>query len=275
MSLGKPFAFAALGTAFVLTGCSDGSGPSSGPTQRINLMVGAAAPAQPGAATSQTITVGAHELVLDKVELVFNKIRLKRVEGSACPDVSASNDSGSDDHGGQSGEDDDERHDEPRNDRCEKFITGPLLVDLPLDGQVKKLISVDVDTGTYRRVDFRIHKVSDDPEDAAFLADHPDLHRISVRVTGTFDGTAFTYTADVTAKQKSRLDPPLVVTTAGATDLTFSVDVSNWFVSGGQLIDPTDAGPGKPAAQQIRQNIIRSFHLFKDHDHDGKEDHDH
>ena len=112
--------------------------------------------------------------------------------------------------------------------------------------------------------------------DAAFAADHPDLKGLSVRVTGEFDGTPFVYVADVTAKQKTRLDPPLDVTTAGATDLTLLVDVSKWFIDRhGDLIDPNSGSKGKPAANQIRRNIIRSFHLFKDHNHDGKEDHGH
>jgi hypothetical protein len=278
MSNGKLWVAGAAALAAMLTGCADGSsGPTGGGSQRISLMVGAAPAVQPGVAASETITLGDHEIVLDKVELVLSRIRLKRDAQSAeCADPAAS-----DDHGNGNGHEDpddqneDENKDEPRNDRCEKFIAGPLLVDLPLDGNVEKLVSVDIDVGTYQRVDFRIHKVTRDSKDAEFLADHPDLEGISIRVTGTYDGTPFVYTADVTAKQKDRLDPPLVVTEQGATDLTLRVDVSNWFVHHNQLIDPTSAEKGKPNAQQVRENIIRSFHLFKDHDHDGKEDHDH
>jgi hypothetical protein len=132
-----------------------------------------------------------------------------------------------------------------------------------------------VDTGTYRRVDFFVHKVSDDATDSQFLTNNPDLKGVSIRVTGTFDGAAFTFESDVTAKQKETLNPPLVVTTAGATDLTLMVDVSTWFLAlNGDLIDPASAAANQPNENLVRQNIRQSFRMFKDRDHDGKEDHD-
>ncbi len=269
---GKLISVAALATLMTVSACSEGTGPGASGSHQLNLMIATAA--KSAAAGSASVTVGTHTLVFDQVELVLDRIRLKRVEAStAC----GSDDSpaASDDHGSNGDADDDEHSDEPRDDQCEKFITGPLLLDLPLTAGAEKLISVDVDTGTYKRADFFIHKVSDDAGDSQFLADHPDLKGVSLRVTGTFDGTAFTYVNDITAKQKNTLNPPLVVTTAGATDLTFMVDVGTWFLAeNGQLIDPNTATAGKPNENQVRHNIKRSFRVFKDHDHDGEDDHD-
>lgn len=252
-------------TACMLGACSDGSGPSSSPTQSVTLSVSAGGLS--AAAAPESVTVGGHTLALNKVEVVLRRIRLKRVDGTIdCDGESGSGDSapsassGSDDG---SGSDDDE---------CENVSVGPMLLDLPLGGGVERLVTVDVDTGTYRRVEFQIKK----PEsaDQAFISANPDFAAISIRATGTFDGQAFVYTTDLNAKQRSGLVPPLVVADgATPTDLTLQVDVGTWFRSGsGQLIDPATGLKGQANDNQVRDNIRRSFRLFCDRDHDGHED---
>jgi hypothetical protein len=254
-------------------GCSEGTSPAVNGTQRVNLMM-ATAPSGAAAAAPTSVTVGTHTLDITQVQLVLDRIRLKRVEASINCDADDDAIAATDDHGGQNDDaDDDEHHDGPPNDQCEKFITGPLLLDLPLTDGPKQLITVDVDTGTYRRAEFFVHKVVGD--DGQFATDHPDLVGKSILVTGTFDGVPFTFVTNITAKQKTNLDPPLVVTTAGATDLTLFVDVSTWFLAAnGDLIDPASAASGEPNEHVVRRNIKRSFHVFKDKDHDGKKDHD-
>jgi hypothetical protein len=261
-----------VASAALAFGCSEGTGPGANGTQRVNLMMAIAPSGSAATATSpDTVQQPAHTLVFTDVQIVLDRIRLKRVEAS-CPDPDDAI-AATDDHGGQGDADDDEGHDSPEDDRCEKFITGPLLVDLPLTAGAKQLISVDVDTGSYRKADFFVHKVAS--SDAQFASDHPDLVGESILVKGTFDGTPFTYTTNIVARQRITLDPPLVVTTAGATDLTLFVDVSRWFVTRfGDLIDPATAAIGAVNEHLVRQNIKRSFRMFKDKDHDGKEDHD-
>ncbi|MCK7521644.1 MAG: hypothetical protein MZV64_30150 [Ignavibacteriales bacterium] len=70
--------------------------------------------------------------------------------------------------------------------------------------------------GTYDRLEFEIHKPEDDgdADDAAFLAAHPDFRRISIRVTGTYNGTPFAYTTDLSEEQERALVPPLSLSTA-------------------------------------------------------------
>lgn len=236
------------GLAFVAlaaTACSLDTGPGQPDRLPVTLRV-AATPLSPTAQAPESVTVGGHTLVLGQVELVLRDIRLKRT-----------------DHAGDC---------EERADDCEYFSTGPMLLDLPLGGAPEKLVTVEVDTGTYHQVEFRIHKPEDDGGDSAFLAAHPDLKRISVRVSGRYDGRSFVYTSDLNAKQRNDLAPPLVVNTKAAIDITLRVDVARWFVASGRLVDPATAEKGRPNDNLVRDNIRSSFHWFEDRDHDGKDD---
>ncbi len=234
-------AFLVLG----VTGCSLETGPGQPDRLSVTLRV-AATPLAPSAEAPESVTVGGHTLVLSQVQLVLRDIRLKRADHAEnCED---------------------------RADDCEYFSTGPMLLDLPLGGLPEKLLSVEVDTGTYRQVEFRIHKPEDDSGDSAFLAAHPDLTRISVRVSGRYDGRSFVYISDLNAKQRNDLTPPLVVNAKGATDVTLKVNVARWFVAGGRLIDPATAQKGQSNDNVVRDNIRDSFRWFEDEDHDGQDD---
>lgn len=270
----KPIIGAAIAAVTVLSvGCSDTGGPGADGSQRVGLMVTTAANGVTAAAAAapESVTVGGHTLVLTKVELVLREIELKRVAGSAeCsfPAPSAS----SDDHGGRSdGHKGDREH--RQSHECSEMEIGPFLVDLPLGGGATRKLQVQVDTGNFRRVEFKIHKVGTDTADVAFLAAHPELKDLSIRAAGTFDGKAFTYATDVAAKQESDLDPPLVVKDATITDLTLVVEVGSWFIAGGVgVIDPATAKPGTATEAIVRQNIRRSFRIFEDKNHDGLKD---
>lgn len=239
------------GLLLVVTGliaCSDAVGPNGQPTERVSLSI--ATSDHPGGApfaTADTIDQGGRRLVLTKVELVLRAIKLQRIERSIdCADDDSSG-SGSADR-----------------DDCEKFVAGPLLLDLPLGSDPKRVVTVEVDTGTYRRVEFRVHKPEDDGDqaDRDFLRAHPELERTSVRVTGTYEGRPFVYISDLNAKQKADLVPPLVVGTRGDTDLSLVVDVRRWFVDGsGALVDPLTGLKGQRNDNLVRDNIRRSFRL--------------
>jgi len=240
--------------------CSEGTGPSEGEGSVTLRIVAGSSPV--AAAAPDSVRVAGHLLVLEQVEIVLREIKLKRANGSdACA-------RSGDDHGEKNGRDHADRD-------CRPFVTGPLLVDLPLGGAPEKLVTVDVDAGTYRRVKFKLHKPDNDDGDASFLAEHPDFRNVSVRVRGTFDGRDFEYLNDVTAEQESLLDPPLEVTERASRNLTLVVDAATWFIRGGVgLIDPMSALDGEPNENVVRDNIKRSFRLFEDDDADGDEDDD-
>ena len=250
-------------------GCSDSSGPTSG-AQRVGLMVTTLPNGVSGApafAAPDSVKVGGHTLVLTKVELILREIELKRVAGSAdCSFAKPSPSSGSDgDHKGDKGH--------RQSHECSEMEIGPFLIDLPLGAGPTRKLQVQVDTGNFREIEFKIHKVGNDSADKKFLVDHPGVDGISIRAVGTFDGKAFTYRSDVSAKQESELDPPLVIKDATITDLTLVVEVGSWFLAGGVgLLDPATATAGTPTEALVRQNIRRSFRIFEDRDHDGRKD---
>jgi len=239
-----------IGATLALVGCGDGAGPAG--TARVGLALTtrqAGAPAQL-AGTPETFTDGTNTLVLSSVELVLREVELKRVEAAEC---------------GGSGEDD---------DACEEFETGPILFDVPLGGGTDRMLTASIPAGTYDAVEFEIHKPEDDGDvaDQAFVAAHPDFARISIRVTGTFNGTDFTYTSDLNAEQELALEPPLTVTEGSAATLTVRIDLGGWFADGATLVDPRTANAGGPNENLVRDNIIGSFTGFRDDDADGLDD---
>jgi len=244
-------------TAGLAAGCTSGVGPNGG--QQITLSVMSRGPAGAlGLAGTDSVQVGGHTVVLEQVEMVLREVELKRLEDVNCDDGSSSS-SGSSSNG--------------FDDDCEEFVAGPMLLDLPLGEGPKRVVAIDADTGTYREVEFEIHRPEDDAGDSAFLAAHPDLRRVSIRVRGRYDGADFLYQTDLNAKQEYHLVPPLEVTGETATNVTLTVDLSGWFVVAGQLVNPSQANKGGVFENAVRDNILRSIRLFEDRDHDGQDDH--
>jgi len=256
-SLGRLATAAALVAG--ATGCSDtGTNPLAGMGQSVSLSFTGRRPAGLGGALaaqgvlSDTVIVasGADTLRITSVEIVLRKIELKRAE------VSVSCDSTSDE------------------DACEEFTVGPQLVSVPLGAGVSTSLEVPLDSGTYGAVEFKIHKAGGDSLDLAFKVAHPDFASISIRVRGTFNGAAFTYTSALDQEQEYTFNPPLVIDASGSTtNLTIRVDVATWFryPTSGTLINPTTANTGGANEGVVKENIKNSVEAFRDHDRDGDE----
>lgn len=238
---------AGLTAVGLIFGCGDGATSPGSSDARLDLMVGIepspqAVARDEGLAAAETIEAGGHTLVINSAQLVLRKLALKRVEDDVeCPDEDSEG----------SGDDD-----------CEILRLGPILVDLPLDGEIERVLSVAVEPGSYRRMGFQLHKPSDDADDAAFLAANPTFEGISIRIEGTFDDLPFTWENDVTATQHSFFSPPLEVMASEdeMSELTIRVDVAKWFrdQSGTGLIDPAAATEGA-LESRVRQSIRESF----------------
>jgi hypothetical protein len=268
--------FAVMGAAGALlvacgdSGTSGGNGPGTTPVVSFNL---AARPATTGAARvaslaePYTITdASGNTLTFEKVEMVLREIELKRADRDV---VCGEDDSNSDD------DSNDDSSSSSSSDDCEELEFGPVLIDLPLGGGAAQVFTVEVAAGTYDELEFEIHKPEDDgdADDAAFLAAHPDFRRISIRVTGTYNGTPFTYTTDLSEEQERALVPPLSLSTATSTDLTLFVDVDTWFrTSAGTLLDPASANEGGANESVVENNIENSIDAFEDDDRDGDDD---
>ena len=245
-----------LSTAFavllVLAACSDGIGLTIGGQVSLtfdgNLTGGGAAASSHWAGPmAGPITDGTNTLDITSVKVVLREIELEPVEVADC-DV------------------------EPEPAGCEDFETGPVLIDLVLNGVTSTNISVAIPPGTYDEVEFDIHKVSSgDPDDAAFLLANPTMDGKSIVVVGTYNTVAFTFETDLNEEQESDLIPNLVIgEDAPATNVTIRLDVSTWFVDEtGSLFDPATAAKGQPNEGLAKNNIKNSIDAFEDEDKDG------
>jgi hypothetical protein len=244
--MNRLFAAAATAALLALIGCSS----STAPGPRLSLAFSAQAP---------TATTATDALVITKAEIVVRKIELKQAEGDDCEFEGV----------GQG-----EGENPGPQETCEEFEAGPARVSIPLDGTLVQ-VSITPPAGTYRVAEFKIHKVGEDgAAEAAFAAANPDIAGKSIRVEGTFNGKAFVFESDLSAKQETELVPPLVVTATTATNVTITVKLSDWFKgAGGALIDPATANKGGANEMLVKENIKRSFRAFEDKDVDGHEDH--
>lgn len=243
--------------AVALAACGDATAPGSQPgahAMQVAFSTTSSASARatgpaPGVSTDLTIGDSAHALVITRAQLVIEKLELETSDTATC--------------GG-------EEHD----DDCSEIERGPMVVDLPLTAGASSAIDVSVPQGSYRKLQFAVRAVEQGEEDAsAFLAAHPDLDGVSLRVDGTFDGVPFTYTAALEAEVEREFNPPVEIDASGKS-ITVNVDLSTWFTtSAGVVIDPATALPGGANEALVAANIRSSFGAFEDDDHDGHDDH--
>lgn len=246
----------AIGLAAGLAACGDGVGPGDDATVSLSFTTraggAAAAPGFSASVMADPLVDGTNTLVITKGEIVLREIELEHEDSDGC-------DSPMDDDG------------------CEEFETGPILVDLPLDGSVETEVTIAPPVGTYDELEFEIHKISeDDADDAGFRADYPHMAGTSIRVEGTFNGTAFVYETDLDVEQEFDLAPPITITeTSGAVNVTVLLDLNQWFRDGsGALVDPATGNRGGVNESLIKENITQSVEAFEDDDHDGHDDDD-
>lgn len=240
-------------------GCSDAVGPNGGnggdetPTVSLAVAVGGAvASPSRGPAFDLVVNDGANTLELTRVALVLREVELKLQEDDDCEDSSAGDD-----------------------DNCEEFEVGPFLLELPLDGQVEPIVTLEnVTPGVYDELEFDIHKPDDDtPEDQAFLASNPEFRHVSIWVDGRYNGFDFTYLTDLNEEQEVDLFPPVLIGSGTVTTVTLRLGVDGWFRrADGSLIDPTSANKGGVNENLVRDNIENSIEGFEDEDGDGRDD---
>jgi hypothetical protein len=228
-----------------------------------------------------SVTISSAEIVLSRLKLANNEACAgdeddsdEVAEPNGAPfvrsdDPNDDHDDGEDDANGDEGDGD---HDEG----CPPLKVGPVLVTLPLDGTTTVVLDAFVPAGTYTRLQAKLHAVDADDEGAGdFLAAHPDLEGISVKVVGVFKGADgvghdFTFTSPMNVVSSVNFETPITVG-AGTTNLTIDVDVSSWFTDAtGAVIDPTNSAN----QHAIERNIRRSLRAFEDDDHDGDDDHE-
>lgn len=271
----------ALAAAAAFAAACSSTGPSGERALSLSLSTGAAGAPAPGVRASIQVDSGPGSLTIDQAQIVLARVVLVDSAGCAGVEEPDSSEMGGDSSHTGSAPMPDGGMDGGDGDCFHPLRTGPILVNLPVDGSTTTVLDTLVPPGVYRALFARLDAVragdSDDDNAAAsaFLAAHPDLQGISVKVTGTFTDTAgaahpFTFTVEADAEIVSFFNPPVTVG-AGTSNLTMSANVAAWFTdSTGAVIDPTN-----PAnAWRIERNIQRSFRTFEDDNHDGRDDHD-
>lgn len=106
------------------------------------------------------------------------------------------------------------------------------------------------------------------------VAEHPEMDDVSICATGTYNGTPFTFSSDLTEVEDLTLAEAVEVAAEGQVPLTLHVDAAGWFVNEGGtgLVDPAQANDGQPYESEVEQNIRESFRAFHDGDADGAAD---
>lgn len=160
------------------------------------------------------------------------------------------------------------------------FRATTLILEPNLHGTMQYISVADVPFGTYRRVEFDVHKVKADEVAqlplaqraafADFLLDGGRSVIVSGRVYRADGGHDFTYASALNVNQKIELAQPLEVSEgAPLANVTMKVYAGDWFIdSRGGWLDPTSGSD----ANDIAHNIARSIHMFKDTNRDGRAD---
>ena len=246
--------------AFALAACDDISGSDFHGDTAATLSF-AVAPAVSGTETTWLGSRLAGVIVSDaagrtlevtQVQVVMEELELDRQLDDDCNDV----------------------------DACEKFETGPVLIDLPVDGGVISPFDVPIPADTYDELELEIDDASDDSTSAQFFTAHPTWPQdASIRVVGTFDANdgagpqPFDVYLEIEAEIERELVPPLVVTdSAQDVNVTVEIDVAAWFRDAGGLIDPRALATNDDMLDMLENRIEETFDAFEDEDRDGDSD---
>src|SRR3954468_10891860 len=144
----------------IASACSDASSPNG---RSLGISFSSQSATASGATADVTVAGGGNTLVITKAQVVVRRIKLKGSTASSCSD------------------------DDTVADDCQSAFIGPMLVDLPLTTGTVTSISAAVPPGTYRQIEFRIHKPGSDGPDATFKTANPTFANISIRVEATFN----------------------------------------------------------------------------------------
>ncbi len=218
--------------------------------QAVSISFSTQAPAalasagQSGSAYNITVSNGANTLVITKAQLVLRELELKTSSTVSCAEGTG-------------------------EDSCEEIQLGPMLIDLPVTDAVMTPITTQVPAGTYREIEFDIRRPGTDPADEVFKAANPNFANASIRLEGTYNGTAFVFVSELDQEVQIDFDPPVVITD-GNNNATIAVDIRAWFTSTtGALINPATANPGQPNASIVSEKIKASLRAFEDDDKSG------
>lgn len=237
-------------TAIVLLGACDDSTRPTG-TRPVGVRFGGGAPATTSAIRgSVVVSSGSNTLSIDTVKMTLEDIDLERTAQSIDCEMVVD----ADDHAD-----------------CSDYFPGPYLVTLDLNGGLTSPLTLDAQEGTYDVASFDI-SVPDggDPAQVAYLAAHPDMDDVSVRIVGRYNGTPFSFALDLRGDQEIAIQPLLEVTdgSSGPLALRVSFDVASWFRRpDGSVINPATICSADQSCTDrtiVEQNIERAIQSYSD-----------
>jgi hypothetical protein len=237
---------AAIAVASLATfvACSDSSTAARGGSSQLSFTT--ASPSALGGASLDRAPMihGTDTLSLSQVTIVIEHARLKRQPTNTCVGDDDGEDAASGDTTSSSGHMED----------CASVKVGPALVDLPLDSGLVSLPMDLLPAGTFQEFEF---------------------HITLIRLVGKFDGKAFDVTLPINGKMVIPFSTPLVVTATTPTSITIDVPVKQWLTnSDGSLVNPSLILSNPTLFAAVKARIAATFHVFRDDDHDGRDDHD-
>lgn len=159
------------------------------------------------------------------------------------------------------------------------FRTNPFVLELNLAGSAQDISIAEVPFGTYRRIEFDVHRVESTLVNTLPVAERAQFQeflagdRYSIIINGrTYtagQAQTFTFRSRINAKQKIDLMPELVVSAgSSAVNATLLLSSADWFKSSGVLLDPADP----KNENTISDNLRASIRVFKDNNKDGSKD---
>lgn len=218
------------------TGCNDLVGARDSATVSLSFAAPPATASATGSLSAAVIPItgGGHTLDIQKVDVIFSELVLERAEDDFDGDSDGDSDSDSDSDG-------------PAN---EHFRSGPVTVNLPLEGGVITPFSTTVPVGRYEELEMDVD---------------------GVRIRGTFDGQAFDVVVPVDAELEVDFSPPFEVTTdADRLNITVAIDVLTWFrEADGSVVDPRELATDSELRSRVLDRIEASFDAFEDSDRDA------
>jgi hypothetical protein len=157
------------------------------------------------------------------------------------------------------------------NDPDVDVKVGPFVVQLNLDGIVNTVAVGSVPPGIYNRVKFVIHKPEDfeTPPDPDFKTGTSGNSRFSFIIKGTYNGNSFTYKSRKSMSQEITFPSPLNISNDTKVNVTFLVNMSDWFIKNGVELDPTNENNWNDIDKNIKESFKRAF---KDNNKNGSPD---
>lgn len=146
--------------------------------------------------------------------------------------------------------------------------TEPFVVELDLSGDVHEVAKANIPDQSYDKIKFEIHKPDsgETPPDPDFT---DDTNRYSVVVNGFMDGVEFTYKSMKSVHQIVHLDDPVGLDENGILNVTLVVSPIDWFMKGGEFLDPTNSRDAKEIDDLMKDSFNRAF---RDNNMDGMPD---